>query len=79
MKIVFDFYVYFLGQQRLKLIECQKQFLKKPWKWLKDISGNNQAVWYLYTKFVIICNFDLNILQQFSICSESCLCDILKR
>ena len=54
MKIVFDLDVSILEQWYLKLMECQKQSFVRQWKWLKDISGNNQAVWYLYTKFVTI-------------------------
>ena len=70
MQIVFNFDVYFLEQQHLKVMECQKQFFERQWMWLKDISGNNHAVYVCILSLVQFRNFDVSILRHFSVCSE---------
>ena len=55
----------------------------RQWKWLKDISGNNQTVGCLYTKLIIVLQLGYvyeRILRHFRVFfSESCLFDILKK
>ena len=44
MKIVSDFVVYFFGISASQINGMSETVFGRQWKWLKNISGNNQTV-----------------------------------
>ena len=74
VKILFDFDVYFVWNSSVSNNGMSETDFVRQWKWSKD-----RLFDVCILNLIQFCNFDFYTLRHISVCSESCLYDILKR